>query len=196
MKRVHIGVILAVSLSLVATMALAQDTTTTINNTTDTTSDVTSNNTNTNTNTNTSTNTNTNTNTTNYTGSNTNTNTNTNVNTSTNNSTNTNNNTNTSTNTNNNNNNSNNNIIIRGYEENFKIAKSNDKYVKAIISNLNISEEQLTVAYIEFNKHLQRTQDTAKTQADYVTHFRNWYIKKYRLNVKTGKTKSLFNNTL
>ena len=100
------------------------------------------------------------------------------------------------TNNNNNYNNENNNIVIRGFEENFNIAISNEQYIKAITSNLKISKERLIELYKEFHEHLKRTQDTVKTQHMYVSHFRNWYLKKYRVDVKTGKTKSLFNNTL
>lgn len=100
------------------------------------------------------------------------------------------------TNNNNNNNNENNNIIIRGFEDNFEIAISNPKYVQAIISNLKITEDRLIELYDEFNQHLVRTQDTMKTQHMYVKHFRNWYIKKYRINLNTGKPKLKYKNSL
>ncbi len=100
------------------------------------------------------------------------------------------------TNNNNNYNNENNNIVIRGFEENFDIAISNDQYITAITSNLKISKERLIELYKEFHEHLKRTQDTVKSQHMYVSHFRNWYLKKYNINHNTGKPKLKYKNSL
>lgn len=98
--------------------------------------------------------------------------------------------------TTNNNNNENNNIIIRSFEDNFDIAISNPKYVQAMTTNLKITQDRLIELYDEFNQHLIRTQDTMKTQHMYVKHFRNWYLKKYRINLNTGLPKLKYKNSL
>ena len=100
------------------------------------------------------------------------------------------------TNNSNNINNENNNIINRAIEENFKLVFEDEKYLKAVTDNLKIDIETLRVHYSEFNKHLELRSDTVKTKPDYVSHFRSWYIKKYNINLKTGRSKSIFKNTL
>lgn len=96
----------------------------------------------------------------------------------------------------NNENNENNKLILRDFQENFSIAMSNDKYVEAITSNLGITKEKLEKGYAEFHEHLKMRQDTVKSQEEYVSHFRNWYVKKYNIDKKTGKLKPLFDITL
>jgi len=100
------------------------------------------------------------------------------------------------TNNNNNINNENNNIINRAIEENFKLVFEDEKYLKAITSNLKIDIDSLKMYYLEFNEHLNMKSDTVKSKPDYVSHFRSWYLKRYNINLKTGKPKSIFNNTL
>lgn len=97
---------------------------------------------------------------------------------------------------NNNNNNDNNNIILRGFSENFEIAISNEKYVEAITSHLKISKDRLIQLYYEFHEHLKRTQDTVKSQHMYVSHFRNWYLKKYKIDLKTGTPRLQHKNSI
>lgn len=99
-------------------------------------------------------------------------------------------------NNNNNSNNSNNTIIIRDAEENLKLALANKKYIKALTTNLKIDVDRLKTLYAEFNVHLMVTADTQKNHKDYVSHFRSWYLKKYNIDLKTGRPRLKYKNSL
>ena len=88
---------------------------------------------------------------------------------------------------NNNKNNENNKILLIGNEENFSKVFENAKYVEAFTVKFQMTVERLKELYLEFNDNLQLTNDTVKTNQEYISHFLNWYCKKYDVDRKTGR---------
>lgn len=91
------------------------------------------------------------------------------------------------TNNNNNENNENNNLLLISNEENFSKVFENEKYIEAFTLKFQMTVERLKELYLEFNNNLQLTNDTVKTNQEYVGHFLNWYCKQYDVDRKTGR---------
>ena len=90
---------------------------------------------------------------------------------------------------NNNNNNNNNKDILIDSESNFLKVIENETYVLVFTKKFKMTRERLEELYMEFNDSLVLTNDTVKTNNDYVSHFLNWYCKKYNVDRKTGRLK-------